>query len=283
MPPAGNVTDMTFMVAGNAATSTPAMVQKTKPPMFPTTTATSTSDVKSSIGVNLFGTGTAAAQLPPPPPFANHVPQVADAQKPMPAALPAQPQRLAFGMQPAGSGGNAFGGGGVAGLVKTTAVAAVPAFGGPTTFGGGGNSSSGSTQPFLTVDATYSKPPTTPTAMNNNRTATATPQPSMVAGATNDDDKVIRRMIAEEVTAFEQDWARILARSQELRIDGIGNKDEMAATVKQLARLQDIGGQATESTDTLAAEIQSLRLALYETFAMVTEAQTKQAMFENIE
>lgn len=89
-------------------------------------------------------------------------------------------------------------------------------------------------------------------------------------------------MIAEEIAAFEHDWSAVLQRARNLSIN-IGTKDEMAASSKQLAELQDISNQATESTDALSMEIQSLRIALNETFSMVTEARAKRAMYGNLE
>lgn len=95
-------------------------------------------------------------------------------------------------------------------------------------------------------------------------------------------DDVIRKMIAEEINAFELDWSDVLKRGRQLSIQ-IGTKDEMTASSKQLTELQDISNQATESTDALTMEIQTLRMSLNETFSMVTEAKAKRAMFENME
>lgn len=89
-------------------------------------------------------------------------------------------------------------------------------------------------------------------------------------------------MITEEIDAFEQDWSAVLQRGRQLKIN-IGTKDEMSVSGKQLAELQDISNQATESTDALTMEIQTLRMSLNETFSMVTEAKAKRAMFENLE
>lgn len=97
-----------------------------------------------------------------------------------------------------------------------------------------------------------------------------------------DDNNVIRKMIAEEIVAFELDWSAVLQRGRQLAIK-IGTKEEMTASSKQLTELQDISNQATESTDALTMEIQTLRISLNETFSMVTEAKAKRAMFENME
>lgn len=89
-------------------------------------------------------------------------------------------------------------------------------------------------------------------------------------------------MIDEEIAAFEKDWSMQLQRGRNLNIT-IGTKEEMAASSKQLNELQDISNQATESTDALSMEIQSLRISLNETFSMVTEAKAKRAMYSNLE
>lgn len=318
-----NINDMTFMVPGNAATSTPAVAQKTKPSMF----GGGFGDAKPA-GVNLFGAApapdatSAAGKAAPPPSFglqsSGGAPMFGGA--PMTAATggfgmapaPAPVQTSAAPSQPAFGGFGGIGGGSTTsspfassnfGSVKPAAAA--PTFGGlGTSIGGIGQppqfgavdfqaNTSGpvpapvatmnpnGSQPFLTVTNTYANPPSTP-VVTHKTTNSAAGGGNNAGGGSVDDDKVIRKMIAEEIGSFEHDLARMLQRSRGLQID-LGSKDELAATAKQLAELQDISGQATETTDTLTLEIQSLRLALNEAFAMLTEAQTKQQMFGNME
>lgn len=51
--------------------------------------------------------------------------------------------------------------------------------------------------------------------------------------------------------------------------------------MKKIDELQEISSQATESTDALKSEVQSLRLSLYEAFAMSAEAQSKVESLNN--
>lgn len=298
-----SVNDMTFMVPGNAATSTPAIVQKTKPSMFGFA-----ADTKPA-AVNLFGG-----------------PPVADASGKAPAfgsvgggSMFGGASTGGFGMAPAAAAttqstasavatppSNAFGGfGGVAPspapFGSTNFGATKPTFGAPSAqppqFDAAESKISNAAsqplaqssaqpngnQPFLTVAGTYANPPAANAGTPKHASATgATATGPNTTGGSVEDDKVIRKMIAEEIGSFEIDLARMLQRSRSVQIE-LGSREELAATAKQLAELQDISGQATESTDTLTLEIQSLRLALNEAFAMLTEAQTKQQMFGHME
>lgn len=98
----------------------------------------------------------------------------------------------------------------------------------------------------------------------------------------DDDNDIIRKMIEEETISFEIVWKSLLQRSRKLDIT-IGTKDEMAATSKQLHELEDITNQATETTDDLSSEIESLRISLNEAFSMATEANSKHELFKNME
>lgn len=330
-----NTNDMTFIIPGNAMTSTPTVANKTKPSIFGA--AASDPQAAKPQGMNLFGSapsqppssfgipavqppplfGSAATQ-PPPPSFGSAATQ----PPPLSTGLAAQPPADAnkapasslFGgktttspAQPPPSFGG-FGGGAASSISfggSTNNTNAKPSFG----LGGSGSPFGSTTavsdvkpinnqqqhpqqqqqtsdnapaadinQPFLTVSNAYTNPPTNAPKQhgqsNDNQTTSA--------GNVGDDDKLLRKIIAEEIVAFEQDLAQMLDRSRDINLD-LGTKDELAATAKQLDELQDISGQATETTDTLTLEIQSLRLALNETFAMMTEAQTKRSMFINKE
>lgn len=88
-------------------------------------------------------------------------------------------------------------------------------------------------------------------------------------------------MIAEEIDAFEVLMRKQMLRTKKIDIK-IGTKDEVIVVQKQLNELQSITDEATESTDALSAEIQSLRLSLNEAFSMAAEAQSKQNLANNM-
>lgn len=239
------------------------------------------------LGVNLFGGGVAAATgaaVPPPnnAPFGALSNPITSAAPFSGFGAPSANAAPAFASSAFGAAKPSFG------VAPAPAFQPAPAFALPSAVPVApvearpsvNQTQANSNAPFLTVTQNYAQPPAngskSTTTASRQTTATVTALPN------GDDDKVIRKMIAEEMAAFEQDWSHMLARSRDLRIE-LGSRDEMGATAKQLAELQDISGQATESTDTLTLEIQSLRLALNETFAMVTEAQTKRTMFGNME
>lgn len=53
------------------------------------------------------------------------------------------------------------------------------------------------------------------------------------------------------------------------------SKDECSTLIKNIDKLQETTAQATESSESLSTEIQSLRLSLFESRAMAAEAQSK--------
>lgn len=89
-------------------------------------------------------------------------------------------------------------------------------------------------------------------------------------------------MIEEETQSFEVVWKNFLQRSQKLNVT-IGTKTEMADILKQLHELEDITEQATETTDGLSSEIESLRVSLNESFSMATEAISKHTLLNSME
>lgn len=97
-----------------------------------------------------------------------------------------------------------------------------------------------------------------------------------------DNNDIIKKMIAEEIQAFDMLLKNQIFRSKKLSIQ-IGTKEEMSIAAKQLNELQDIIDQATESTDALTLEIQTLSLTLNEAFSMAAEAKSKHAIYNNLE
>lgn len=65
-----------------------------------------------------------------------------------------------------------------------------------------------------------------------------------------------------------------LNRSRKIETSICG-KDEVSKLIKSIDEMQEITMQATESTESIKADVQSLRLTLYEMLAMQAEAQSK--------
>lgn len=130
-------------------------------------------------------------------------------------------------------------------------------------------------KPLVTVPQTFSKD------VQNNSVRTGSAQAST---ATNDAEHTaaIRSMIQEEIHCFEKELKELMHRSRTINIE-IGKKEELGVIVKNLSDVQHFSNQATESTDSLCSEIQSLRLGLNECFAMVAEAKSKFTSYSNPE
>lgn len=129
-------------------------------------------------------------------------------------------------------------------------------------------------KPLVTVPQTFSKD------LQNNSVRTS----SQASTATNDAEHTaaIRSMIQEEIHCFEKELKELMHRSRTINIE-IGKKEELGVIIKNLSDVQDFSNQATESTDSLCSEIQSLRLGLNECFAMVAEAKSKFTAYSNPE
>lgn len=129
-------------------------------------------------------------------------------------------------------------------------------------------------KPLVTVPQTFSKD------VQNNSIKTSSQSISTV----NDDEHTaaIQSMIQEEILCFEKELKELIHRSRTINIE-IGKKEELGVLVKNLSDVQDFSNQATESTDSLCSEIQSLRLGLNECFAMVAEAKSKYTSYSNPE
>lgn len=288
-PPAAatsSLNDMTFNVPGHAAaTSTPAIVQKSKPAtLFGGGGAVGDPPATKPPISNLFGSAPSGGLQPQPPPAFGAQP---GATKPPPTfggfGAPAGGVTLTFNAAPQ------FGLG-LGGLAPAAAVAA-PSQSAPAPIAqpplpkpanasaAGGNQQH---QPFLTVSGSYAAPKPTHATSAPSASQPSTPNGTESGAGGDADDKVLRRMIADEIAAFEADLQRQLGASRSVRLE-LGDRAELADTAQRLAQLHDIGAEATESTHQLQLEVQSLRLALNETFAMLTEAQTKRQMFGTME
>lgn len=87
-------------------------------------------------------------------------------------------------------------------------------------------------------------------------------------------------MIFEEVQSYEMLAKTFLERCKSVDVR-IGTKNESVDMIKQLIELQDLSNQATDSTETLSMEIQSLKVSLNETYLMVAELKSKQLLLND--
>lgn len=81
-------------------------------------------------------------------------------------------------------------------------------------------------------------------------------------------------MIKNELKSLDSVVRKSLLKSNQLNVD-VCSKDEMSLLMKNIDRVQEITTQAVDSTDSLKTDVQSLRLSLYEAFAMSAEVQSK--------
>lgn len=85
---------------------------------------------------------------------------------------------------------------------------------------------------------------------------------------------MLREMITEEIQLLDELVRNSLQRSRKVNAT-VCSKEECSKLMKHLNDLSSITAQATESTEALKSEVQSLRLTLYEALAMNAEAQSK--------
>lgn len=90
----------------------------------------------------------------------------------------------------------------------------------------------------------------------------------------SENDAILRKLIKEEIDAFDDEFRKALNRSRNIQTK-ICEKDELSKLIKSIDEMQEVTTQATESTESLKADVQSLRLTLYEMLAMQAEAQSK--------
>lgn len=98
--------------------------------------------------------------------------------------------------------------------------------------------------------------------------------PTSVSISSSENDAILRKMIAEEIEAFEKEIRAALSRSKSVQIN-ICSKETLSQLMKNIDELQEITSQATESTESFKSDVQSLRLTLYEMLAMSAEAKSK--------
>lgn len=87
-------------------------------------------------------------------------------------------------------------------------------------------------------------------------------------------------MILEEVIMYESLAKTFLTKCKSVKV-AIGTKEESQGMLKDLIELQDISNQATESTDALSVDIQSLKVSLNETYLMVAELKSKHSLLND--
>uniref|UniRef100_A0A182NUP6 Nuclear pore complex protein Nup214 n=1 Tax=Anopheles dirus TaxID=7168 RepID=A0A182NUP6_9DIPT len=138
------------------------------------------------------------------------------------------------------------------------------------------------TKPLVTVPPTY-VPPIAPQSARSQAVAPTAAQkkPDPTATTTDQDSNIIRTLTMDELKRFTRELAEQQQRNRTLHVQ-IGAKDESAGMGRSLRELEDIIAQeANESTQSLVADVQALRLGLNEAFAMVAEANSKCALFNN--
>lgn len=159
-------------------------------------------------------------------------------------------------------------------LNKTTFVSPTPVAGKSFTNTVVQKPDSNQMKPLVTVPQTFTKD------LQNNSVKISSQAISTVNDAEH--TAAIQSMIQEEIQCFEKELKELMQRSKTINIQ-IGKKEELGVLIKNLSDVQDFSNQATESTDSLCSEIQSLRFGLNECFAMVSEAKSKFVTYSNPE
>ena len=128
-------------------------------------------------------------------------------------------------------------------------------------------------QPVKPVQALITVPPTftPPVKKSEPQIATvATEKPSNTA----EDELIYSKMIQDEMKAFELELKSVMEKSRSLKVN-IGTKEESAEMRRGIEELDELRKEATETIESLRGDVQSNRLGLTETFAMVYEAKGK--------
>uniref|UniRef100_A0A182WGB6 Nuclear pore complex protein Nup214 n=1 Tax=Anopheles minimus TaxID=112268 RepID=A0A182WGB6_9DIPT len=288
--PSGNVnplphTEISFAVP-SGATSTPA-ITKSKSFFSP-----GVGEAVQKSPINLFGGVGATGQQ--------------QQQKPATIA-PTFGKQITFGSTPAGGTGGAnekktttFGGFSAPGTTTSTFGLGTTASGLPTMsappFQAAMASMGGSTPvsaPSTTVPSDVSKPLVTvpptyvPTVQQQSNSANTNTGPSRSQAtpkksdfSTEDSNAIIRTLTIDELNRFTRELTELQQRNRSLNVQ-IGHKEESAQIIRNLRELEDIIAQANESTQSLVSDVQTLRLGLNEAFAMVAEANSKSAIYNN--
>lgn len=96
--------------------------------------------------------------------------------------------------------------------------------------------------------------------------------------------ELIERLMKSEMDGFQKELFDLVSRTTKaIKTLEVGPAGELQQFSRQLIELEDIGRQATETTEALTSEVHSLRLGLNETFGMVAEARSKHEMFNDPE
>lgn len=159
--------------------------------------------------------------------------------------------------------------------------AAMAAMGPPPQQSASSRPSADANKPLVTVPPSYvpavQQPP-------NNGNVAARPQttaaPKRADFSSEDNNAIIRALTNDELNRFARELTELQRRNRALSVQ-IGQKEESAQMIRSLRELEDIIAQANESTQSLVADVQALRLGLNEAFAMVAEANSKSAIYNN--
>lgn len=84
----------------------------------------------------------------------------------------------------------------------------------------------------------------------------------------------------EEIKSFEAILKQSIQKSSNLSVQ-VCSKEQCSDLLKKSSELQEICDQATDTTDSLKSDVQTLRLSLYEAMAMSAEAQSKVETINN--
>lgn len=134
---------------------------------------------------------------------------------------------------------------------------------------------SNSNKPFITVTPLYTQ---LTTDGQHHSSVVDTPAPTSTNRNAIVNAAAVRKMISEEMGAFEGGLRALLQRTQKITLN-FGDREQNEQAARQQKQLQSFATQATESTEALSAEIQSLRISVDEAFAMATEAKSKHQLY----
>ncbi|GAB0099324.1 Nuclear pore complex protein Nup214 [Sergentomyia squamirostris] len=180
---------------------------------------------------------------------------------------------------------------GIGGTTDSTPKTSAPSFfgsGGVPAFGSIPPATKASTPPALVpvvkpkpqqaVAPEQSKPLiTVPPSYAASQTAGQTekkPQEKTVIPLDDENNAIIQKMIQEEVAAFDKDLKDLMTRSQSVDTQ-IGSQESLSTMTKQLRELMDLTVQATESNDSLSADVRLMTVSLNDSFMMLAEAKSK--------
>lgn len=100
------------------------------------------------------------------------------------------------------------------------------------------------------------------------------------ARSVSEDNKIFKKMMLEEIKSFEAILKQSIQKSRQLEVV-VCSKEQCADLLTKSSELQEICDQATDTTESLKSDVQTLRLSMYEAMAMSAEAQSKVEMINN--